>query len=162
MSIVEKVYNEILLRGTDYGRLYDFDEINNMAGKTLTTSQRVYIIKDVNHNFMLTFDNKMLSSVRGIGYEIAPQHIQYNRLKKRGRKAERQLEWGIKETDCMEINMLQPVQVDSRIRSLDWGKMTLAAMRRSQQILSTLTKNDVKDAVKDVMKNLKGKIKFKK
>lgn len=161
MSVVERVYNEVLLRGTDYGKLYTFNEIDNMAGEKLTTRKRVYIMTGVNHDFMLTFDNKMLINVWGIGYEIAHQYRQYNRLKIRGRKAERQIIMGIKETDCMEIDRLHTVQVDSRIRSLDWGVMTLAAMRRSNQILSTLTKADVKDAVKEVMKNIKGKTKFK-
>lgn len=163
-NIVEKVYNELKERGIEYDDFYTFDDFNDMAEKILPTNERVSIIKAVNHDYLLTFDQRMLVNVWSKGYRIAPQCVQYNAMKKRGRKAEKQICWGIKETDCMETDDLTPVQDDSRTRSLQWGNMTLAAMRRVQQI-PTVTKADVKNAVKETIKELfgdfKGKFKFK-
>lgn len=170
-NIVEKFYNELKERGIEYDDFYDFDTIDEMVEKKLLTSERVSLIKAVNHDYLLTFDERMLVNVWGQGYRIAPQCVQYNAIKKRGRKAEKQIVWGLKETTCMETNLLTPIQDASRTNGLNWGKMTLAAMRRSQQITTVpvantvITKNDVKDAIKEVISDLDGffdgKFKFK-
>jgi hypothetical protein len=169
-TLVQKVYNEIKERGIEYDDFYNFDDFDDMAEKKLEDAERVNLITKINHDYMLTFDQRMLVNVWGQGYRIAPQCVQYNRGKLRHRKAERQVVLGIKETDCMEINRLTPVQSVSRTQTLSICNMTLAAMRRGQQILSApvvpaITKNDVKEAMKEAMKEIDGifdgKLKFK-
>lgn len=166
VSMAEKVYNELKERGIEYNALYTFADFDDMVGEKLTSSQRSYIKHAVNHDYMLTHDDRMLVPVMRVGYRIAPQCVQYNKMKWRGRRAERQVSWGIKETACMETDLLTVNQLVSRDKSLDWGNMTLAAMQRSQQILNpSITKKDVQDIVKETLKNVSGgfdgKFKFK-
>ena len=168
VSMAEKVYNELIERGIEYDTLYTFADFDDMVGEKLKSSQRSYIKHAVNHDYMLTFDDRLLVPVRRVGYRIAPQCVQANRMKWRARRAERQVGWGIKETTCMETDLLTVNQLISRDKSLDWGNMTLAAMQRSQQILnpSSITKKDVQDIVKETLKTVSsgvfdGKFKFK-
>jgi len=99
--------------------------------------------------------------VFGKGYRIAPQFDQMHQEPKRALQAEKRLEKGIRETQCMRIDMLTPAEKSARVKSLGHGRDSLDFIRTGTvQGLTSPTvasiQQDVEAALKNVLSKLKG------